>query len=60
MPYTGKQVLKDSLWNHVPSLTQVNIYIPDNRQSGLINNRLFGKNGEFERLRYEFKLPVPM
>jgi len=25
-----------------------------------VNNRIFGKNGEFERLRYEFKLPVPM
>ena len=60
MPYTGKQVLKDSLWGLVPSLTQVNIYIPDTKQVGLIYNRIFGVKGEFERLRYEFKLPVPM
>ena len=60
MPYTGKQVLKDKLWDLIPSLNPVNIYIPNNKEAGLVNNKIFGKNGEFEKMRYAFKLPVPM
>lgn len=50
----------DKLWKLIPTLKHTNIYIPDIKDSGLVYNKLFGMKSEFESLRYEFKLPVPM
>ena len=53
-------MFSDRIWKILPNLKTTNIYIPNVKDSGLVYNKLFGLKSEFETLRYEYKLPVPM
>lgn len=48
------------MYTRLPSLKFNNIYISDVTNGGLVYSNLFGPNSQFESMRYEYKLPVPM
>lgn len=48
------------MYTRLPNLKYNNIYIADATNSKLVYNSLFGPNSVFEKMRYEYELPVPM